>query len=100
MLARGVAKQPVPLEYTLPFCVLRGRLVAWKHGGIEEELSAATNALQRLGGRPVGIYPVAVTGHRQPHSGGGEGKTHAEGVPPPARQPHQSAPIAQKKRTG
>ncbi len=61
VLARGVAKQPVLLEYTLPFCALGGRVVAWKHGGIEKELAAAKNALTRLGGRPVGVYPVAVT---------------------------------------
>lgn len=62
VLARGVAKQPVLMEYTLPFCALGGRVVAWKHGGIEEELAAASTALNRLGGRMVGVYPVAVTG--------------------------------------
>ena len=62
VLARGVAKQPVLLEYTLPLCALGGRVVAWKHGGIEAELAAATNALNRLGGRFVGVYPVTVTG--------------------------------------
>ena len=62
VLARGVAKQPVLLEYTLPFCALGGRVVVWKHGGIEAELAAAKNALTRLGGRSVGVFPVAVTG--------------------------------------
>ncbi len=62
VLARGVAKQPVLLEYTLPFCALGGRVVAWKHGGIEAELAAAKNAQTRLGGRFVEVYPVKVTG--------------------------------------
>ncbi len=62
VLARGVAKQPVLLEYTLPFCALGGQVVAWKHGGIEAELAAAKNAQTRLGGRFVEVYPVAVTG--------------------------------------
>ncbi len=62
VLARGVAKQPVLLEYTLPFCAVGGRVVAWKHGGIEAELAAAKNALTRLGGGPVGVHPVTVTG--------------------------------------
>ena len=46
----------------LPFCALGGRVVVCKHGGIEEELAAVTTALQRLGGRFVGVHPVAVTG--------------------------------------
>jgi 16S rRNA (guanine527-N7)-methyltransferase len=62
VLARGVAKQPVLLEYTLPFCAVGGRVVAWKHGGIEAELAGAKNALTRLGGGPVSLHPVTVTG--------------------------------------
>ena len=37
-------------------------MVAWKHGGIQEELASATRALTTLGGRYVATYPVSLTG--------------------------------------
>ncbi|MFQ6026865.1 MAG: 16S rRNA (guanine(527)-N(7))-methyltransferase RsmG [Dehalococcoidia bacterium] len=61
-LARGLARMPVLLEYTLPFCRTGGKVVAWKHGGIEGELHSAALALTTLGGRYIASYPVAVTG--------------------------------------
>ena len=48
VLARAVARMPVLLEYTLPFCAVGGKVVAWKHGGIEEELSESVNASRLL----------------------------------------------------
>jgi 16S rRNA (guanine527-N7)-methyltransferase len=62
VLARGLAKMPALLEYTLPFCRVGGRVVAWKHGGIDDELAGAARALNTLGGRLTGVLPVGVTG--------------------------------------
>ena len=62
VLARGVAKLPALLEYALPLCRVGGKVVAWKHGGIQQELESAQRALQLLGGRWGQIVPVAITG--------------------------------------
>ena len=62
VLARGVAKMPALLEYTLPLCRIGGRVVAWKHGGIQQELESAEAALNMLGGRWGQTVPVALTG--------------------------------------
>lgn len=61
-LARGVARLPALLEYTLPFCKIGGKVVAWKHGGIEQELADAKAATGVLGGRLDAVYPVSITG--------------------------------------
>jgi 16S rRNA (guanine527-N7)-methyltransferase len=61
-LVRGVAKLPLLLEYALPFCRLGGKVVAWKHGDLERELAEASHALEELGGKLVGIYPVELEG--------------------------------------
>ena len=62
VLARGLAKMPTLLEYTLPLCKVGGRVVAWKHGGIQDELTGANGALRVLGGRYQRIFPIEVTG--------------------------------------
>jgi 16S rRNA (guanine527-N7)-methyltransferase len=61
-VSRGVAKLPVLLEYTLPFCKVGGQMIAWKHADIEKELTDAEAALRVLGGQLGGIVPVQVTG--------------------------------------
>ena len=61
-LVRGVAKLPLLLEYALPFCRLGGKVVAWKHGALERELAEASHALEELGGKLTGIYPVELEG--------------------------------------
>lgn len=63
-LARGLARLPTLLEYTLPFTRNGGLVAAWKHGGngLRDELATARNALQILGGRVRSIYPVKATG--------------------------------------
>lgn len=61
-LARGLAKLPALLEYTLPFCRVGGRVVAWKHGGIDQEIAGAAEALNVLGGRLTAAHQVGVTG--------------------------------------
>lgn len=62
VVSRGVARLPALLEYTLPFCQVGGKAIAWKHGGIEDELVSAGNALKMLGGSLNGVVPVRVTG--------------------------------------
>ena len=63
-LARGLARMPTLLEYTLPFTRLGGRVIAWKHGGegLQAELAAARRGLQVLGGRVISSYPVTAAG--------------------------------------
>ena len=61
VLARAVARMPVLLEYTLPFCAVGGKVVAWKHGGIEEELSESVNASRLLGGSEHTVCDVNLT---------------------------------------
>ena len=63
-LARGLARLPTLLEYTLPFTRQGGLVAAWKHGGedLRAELDSARNALRVLGGRVKSIYPVKATG--------------------------------------
>jgi 16S rRNA (guanine527-N7)-methyltransferase len=63
-LARGLARLPTLLEYTLPFTCRGGTVAAWKHGGdgLRAELDSARRALQTLGGRVKSIYPVKATG--------------------------------------
>jgi 16S rRNA (guanine527-N7)-methyltransferase len=61
-LARGVARLPALLEYTLPFCKIGGHVVAWKHGGIQQELADAAAAMDALGGQLDSVYPVSIAG--------------------------------------
>jgi 16S rRNA (guanine527-N7)-methyltransferase len=37
-------------------------VVAWKHGGIQQELASAERALEALGGRYAATHPVTITG--------------------------------------
>ena len=61
-VSRGVAKMPVMLEYSLPFCAVGGRMVVLNHRSVEKEFAGATNALEVLGGRLGEIYPVKTSG--------------------------------------
>ena len=51
VLARALARLPVLLEYTLPFCTVGGQVIAWKHGGIDQEIDDAATACRLLGGK-------------------------------------------------
>ena len=62
VVTRALARLPVLAEYTLPFCVTGGVMVALKHGGIDAELAGAAHALEELGGRMRKVTPVEVTG--------------------------------------
>lgn len=61
-VSRGVAKLPVLLEYTLPFCTIGGKMIAWKHSDIKKELIDAEGALGALGGQLDEIVPIQTTG--------------------------------------
>ena len=62
VVSRGVAKMPVMLEYSLPFCAVGGRMVVLNHRSVEQEFAGAANALAVLGGRLGEIYPVEIGG--------------------------------------
>ncbi|PKB83945.1 MAG: 16S rRNA (guanine(527)-N(7))-methyltransferase RsmG [SAR202 cluster bacterium Io17-Chloro-G9] len=60
VLARGLARMPVLLEYTLPFCRMGGKVVAMKHSGpaLDREVAGSAKALEVLGGKVSEIYRV------------------------------------------
>ncbi len=60
-VSRGVAKLPVLLEYTLPFCRVGGRTGLLKRN-VQHEVAGAANALAALGGRMGEIHPVRLPG--------------------------------------
>ena len=49
-IARGVARLSVLSEYTLPFCAIKGALLAYKMDDISSELIDAEKAIRILGG--------------------------------------------------
>jgi 16S rRNA (guanine527-N7)-methyltransferase len=57
-LGRAVAKLPVLLELTLPFCSVGGKVVAQKKGDVYQEVEGAANAIRLLGGRLIEIKPL------------------------------------------
>lgn len=56
--ARAVAPFPILCEYCLPLVKMKGYFVAMKGPGAQEELDAAENALDILGGDEVKLVPV------------------------------------------
>jgi len=50
VLSRAVARLPVLVELTLPFCAVGGSLIAQKKGVIDPEISGAARAISLLGG--------------------------------------------------
>jgi 16S rRNA (guanine527-N7)-methyltransferase len=61
-VARAVAALPTLAEYTLPLVRVGGRVIGQKGQYPAEEVDAAANALEILGGQIVQILPVAVPG--------------------------------------
>ncbi|MCI0844821.1 MAG: 16S rRNA (guanine(527)-N(7))-methyltransferase RsmG [Chloroflexi bacterium] len=59
---RALAKLPLLLELSLPFCKTGGRLVALKHGGDWSEQESAANALAELGGHIERVSTVLLEG--------------------------------------
>jgi 16S rRNA (guanine527-N7)-methyltransferase len=59
---RALAKLPLLLEFSMPFCKPGGRLVALKHGGDWSEQESAANALAELGGHIERVSTVLLEG--------------------------------------
>jgi 16S rRNA (guanine527-N7)-methyltransferase len=57
-----VADLRVLAEYGLPLLRVGGRLLAPKGAGAGEEAAAAASAIERLGGKLLGVEPVALPG--------------------------------------
>jgi 16S rRNA (guanine527-N7)-methyltransferase len=57
-LARAVTALPSLAELMIPFCKLGGMCVAMKKGDIDEEVTSAQRAIERLGGRLREVKPV------------------------------------------
>lgn len=58
VLSRGVAGLSALVELTLPFCAVGGRFIAQKKGDIDEEVSQASRAIDRLGGELAGVKKI------------------------------------------
>lgn len=65
VISRAVARMPILLEYCLPFVKIGGYFIAYKGPDAEEEIVAATKALEILGGRIKRIEK-----HELPENGG------------------------------
>jgi 16S rRNA (guanine527-N7)-methyltransferase len=62
-VARAVASLQVLVEYCLPFCGVGGRFIAQKStAGLEDELAAAGEAIQVLGGCLREVKPIKLPG--------------------------------------
>ena len=60
VVSRGVGKLSTLAEYTLPFCEVGGKAIAMKQGDLTDELTQATSAIERLGGRLERVVPVNI----------------------------------------
>ncbi|MGI6129195.1 MAG: 16S rRNA (guanine(527)-N(7))-methyltransferase RsmG [bacterium] len=63
--ARAVAALPVLLELCLPLVVVGGRFVAYKGPGVTDELGAARQALDKLGGEVTEVKEFSLPGGEQ-----------------------------------
>lgn len=66
-LARSVAALPVLVEYLLPLCRVGGTVLAQKGAGVDEEVDAAREAIDILGGGLPAIQAVQLPGRDQHH---------------------------------
>jgi len=62
VLSRGVAKLATLAELALPFCSLGGAFIAMKKGEIDDEIDAAKQAIDILGGRLREVKRVSLGG--------------------------------------
>lgn len=58
VLSRAVATLPTLLELTLPFCLVKGRIIIQKKGDIEDELIHSVRSIKILGGSKPEIEKV------------------------------------------
>lgn len=84
--ARAVAALPTLLEYGLPFLRVGGRMLAWKGAAADEEVRAAAEALNVLGGRVTRRWRYELPGLDQPRAILVVDKRR----PTPARYPRQA----------
>jgi 16S rRNA (guanine527-N7)-methyltransferase len=61
-VARAVAPLAVLAEYLLPLAKVGGRMLAQKGRGAKEEIEAAKNAIEKLGGEKIDLMPVTIPG--------------------------------------
>jgi 16S rRNA (guanine527-N7)-methyltransferase len=61
-VARAVAPLAVLAEYLLPLANVGGRILAQKGRGAKEEIEAAKNAIEKLGGEKIDLKPVTIPG--------------------------------------
>lgn len=66
-VARAVAPLNLLCEYLLPFVRVGGRMMALKGPGLDEEVAAAQNALNLLGGRFLGAEQAVIPGRDWDH---------------------------------
>lgn len=66
-VARAVAPLNLLCEYLLPFVQVGGRMMALKGPGLDEEVAAAQNALNLLGGRFLGAEQAVIPGRDWDH---------------------------------
>ncbi len=62
VVARAVAELRVLAEYCLPFCKVGGVFLAMKGPSVQDEVAAATAALEALGGALEGVQEISLPG--------------------------------------
>ncbi len=62
VVVRAVAPLAELVELAMPLLATGGRLVAWKRGSIEDELTTARGAVASLGGGAVEVTPIGAAG--------------------------------------
>ena len=66
-VSRAVANMSTLAEYCLPFVKVGGTFIAYKSAGCEEELDAAQEGIERLGGEMYGVFLSEAPGLSQDH---------------------------------
>lgn len=94
--ARAVAALPVLSELCIPFAKVGGRFIAMKSKSADEELSAASSAIEKLGGRVEDVKKLTLKG-----SGADEDMSRTLIVirkvsPTPEKYPRQYSQIKKK----
>ena len=62
VMARAVAALPTLVEYTLPFARIGGLVALPKGPKAQQECKAAQQAIDKLGGELLGVFPLKVPG--------------------------------------
>ncbi len=67
VVARGVAKIAVLIEYLLPLCRVGGRVLAQKSEGALTAIASASGVIKKLGGGEPEFHPVSLPGYSKLH---------------------------------